>query len=278
MRILIQALILFGAVFWALRILFDFFRSAQQLTRAGRQFGQLDDELDDRNEAPLSEALNQNLAQRKAEAEHVFFHALFSMLAKLAKADGRISEEEIRVIGRFMDEVMQLQGERRRQAQEIFRQAKDSAEDFESYAEHFYSLFRREPQVLLMMASVLESVALADGPISQEETKLLQSALRIFRLTGYRFHTHGHSQNGARQERTQGAQSTRTATLTREDALAELGLESAADIDEIKRAYRTLVKECHPDLLISKGLPPELRLQAQERFIRIQRAYEVLVA
>ena len=118
-----------------------------------------------------------------AQAQLTFFVGTFSMLAKLARSDGRISPQEIDTVERFMAADLSLDPESRRVARGIFNKAVESNETFQAYASQFYGQFRTEPQLLEMMIDIMLRVSVSDGKLSAPEESLIQSAVKIFQLS-----------------------------------------------------------------------------------------------
>jgi len=191
------------------------------------------------------------------EAQLVFFTAAFSMLAKITKADGRIAEEEIQAVERFMTQDLQLDAGGRETAKKIFRQAVSSPEPFEAFARQFYSVFRYQPNIIELMMDVLLRVSSADGDISPSEEDLLLSATGIFQYSR------------ADYDRL------KSRYVKKSDPYyAVLKCDEDASNDEIKKQYRALVREYHPDKIEAKGLPEEFIKLATDKFTEIQEAYE----
>ena len=107
------------------------------------------------------------------EAQLVFFTAAFSMLAKISKADGQVTENEISAIDTFMKRDLGLDFNSQQTAIKIFRQAVTSPESFDAFATQFYSIFRNQPHIIELMMDVLLRVSTADGKISTEEEAML---------------------------------------------------------------------------------------------------------
>ena len=191
------------------------------------------------------------------DAQMTFFVAAFSMLAKLVQADGRVTQDEIASIERFMQQDLRLSPASRRVAIDIFNAAQTSPHTFEDFARQFHDTFRQRPEILQFMVDVLMRVALADRDFSAAEEELVQRAARIFGVSapGYQ---EMRSPSGAGDGR----------------AYQVLGVSPDAPDEEIKRRYRSLVKEFHPDRIASKGLPEEFTDFAEEKFREIQEAYE----
>ncbi len=113
------------------------------------------------------------------EAQLIFYCGLFHA-GKISKADGRISEEEITVVERFMVNDLQLDKASRQTAKTIFRNAVTSSQTFEDFARQFYSVFKYQANIIELMMDVLFRVSSADGNISNAEEQMLLSASRIF--------------------------------------------------------------------------------------------------
>ncbi|SMD03965.1 DnaJ like chaperone protein [Desulfocicer vacuolatum DSM 3385] len=195
------------------------------------------------------------------QAQMTFFVAAFSMLAKLAKADGRVTDSEIASIETFMTRDLNLDVDGRNSAVNIFRQALNSPESFDAFALQFYRVFRVQPRIIEFMMDVLFRVSAADGAISAQEEVLLQSAGRIFQI-----HAAEYEKIKARYVKTVNK------------AYAVLKCDETATNEELKKSYRKLVAEYHPDKIASKGLPEEFTALAGDKFREIQEAWESIKA
>ena len=193
------------------------------------------------------------------EAQLTFFVAAFSMLAKLSKADGRITEEEIASIEGFMVRDLGLDGETRKVAIEMFRSAIRSKDDFESFARQFYAAFRHQPRLLELMLDILLRVSVADKRFSRKEEEMIHSAARIFNFS-------------------EDAYLRLKAQYIREGdgAYVILGVKPEDSDEVIKKRYRQLALENHPDRVVAQGLPEALSKVAEEKFREIQEAYETI--
>jgi len=193
------------------------------------------------------------------ETQLTFFVAAFSMLAKLAKADGRISREEIDAVNKFMIYDLNLDPESRRFATNIFNTAIESKDNFIDYATQFYNQFRSQYQMLDLMIDILVRVSLADGVLNPSEEKLIQTAVGIFNLSDDQY------------------RKVRSRYVTESERYyAILGCDVNDSDQHIKQQYRKLVSDYHPDKIASKGLPEEFTKFANDKFREIQEAYEVV--
>jgi DnaJ like chaperone protein len=186
-----------------------------------------------------------------------FFVAAFSMLAKLAASDGRVSQAEIDSIEAFMEHDLRLNPQSREAAVNIFRTALSAPGSFDDFARQFYSQFHSQPQMLEVMIDILLRVAVSDGNMTPAEEQLILSAVSTFRFSTVRY-----EQLKSRYIQTD------------HKAYDVLGC-SPQDTDEaVKRCYRQRVQEYHPDKIAAKGLPEEFTRFAQDKFREIQEAWE----
>ena len=200
---------------------------------------------------------NQRKPDNNQKNQAAFFTALFACFAKIAKADGRVSREEVDKVDHFIKSKFRLPKEQRAFAIEIFNHAKDDQNSFEDYARQLSSLLSSDPSSLIMFYELLFELSMADGYLDPSEEKLLLKAIKIFNLDPDLMNLN---------KRKFGADIA--------DAYAILGVDQNMSFKEIKTAYQRKRKEFHPDSLISKGLPEELLDKAKEKFIEIQSAFE----
>ena len=188
-----------------------------------------------------------------------FFAALFACLAKIAKADGQVTTEEINKIEDFIQKKFNLNEEQRNFAINIFQKAKDDNVSFDAYASKLANLLKKSPNSLVIFFELLFELAMADGVLHPNEEKLLKKLPKIFgfsdQLYNQLFQKYGLKTNNFYQV---------------------LGATKDMNFDEIRKIYLKKRREFHPDKLISKGLPEELIEKAKEKFIEIQEAYEEL--
>jgi DnaJ like chaperone protein len=199
------------------------------------------------------------------QRQALFFTAAFSMVGKLAKADGRVCEEEVAVIQRVSKEVMGLDAQTRKFAQNIITQSLNSRESFADYAREFGRLFGQDQDMSTFMLSFLFEVAMADGELHTAEEKLLLEAKQLFRINDAvyqslysRFVKHS------------------SPTIKKSSHYTTLGVSPDATQAEIKKAYREKVAEYHPDKIQSKGLPPEFMKFANDKMAEINAAYDAI--
>lgn len=220
---------------------------------AGAVFGHAFDksgDLDDGREIDYTSTGNQT-------AQLTFFVAAFSMLAKIARADGAVSSEEIDSVEKFMAVDLNLDPESRRVARDIFHTAINARESFQDFAAQFFGQFRNEPRLLEMMIDIMLRVSVADGNLSPAEETLIVSAVGIFNM------------GDANYQRLKSKYVSEPVKY-----YAVLNCSESDSNDRIKSQYRKLVSEYHPDKIASKGLPDAFIQFANDKFREIQEAYE----
>ncbi len=201
-----------------------------------------------------------NYNRRMSTTEHAhmtFYVGAFSLLAKLAKVDGEVSHNEELTIRRFMSDELRLDPTSQYTALKIFDAALESSEDYRDIARQFYRGFRGQPQLLELMIDILFRVAVADGGVSKAEGGMILNIARIFNFQQYQY--------DRIKERY-------VANTNKYYAILNCNHEDSDE--EIKKSYRKLVRENHPDVIASKGLPDEFQKVAADKFRQIQDAYE----
>ncbi len=204
-----------------------------------------------------------------------FFTTTFSVMGHLAKADGRVSPDEIRLAEAVMSQ-MSLSREMRQTAIRLFNEGKSSAFPLDDVIEQFRLECRRRHTLIQMFMEIQIQAAFADGQMDQREEAVLKHICRLLHIPEFTFRllvqrvraeTHYAGAGGAR-----GAE--RPQTLTLDDAYAILNVKPDATEREVKRAYRRLISQHHPDKLVSKGLPEEMMKLAAKKTDEIKKAYE----
>ncbi len=203
----------------------------------------------------------------------VFFAATFRVMGHIAKADGRVSEEEIRAARQIM-QGMRLNAAQMQQAIAYFNEGKLPDFDLEGELAGMNEACRGQPLLRQFFVHTQFFVAFAHGDVTPEERAVLNrigaglglSRWDISQLEAQARLRFGFAGGNGR------AGPVRTEPL--EYAYQALGVKSNASDQEIKTAYRRLMKENHPDKLVAKGLPEAMMERARERTREVNRAYE----
>ena len=188
--------------------------------------------------------------------EIAFTIGVIALAAKLAKADGTVSRDEVDVFKR----VFPVPREEEANVGQLFNLAKTDVAGFDDYARQLASLFRGRPAVLEDLLDSLFLIAKADGNLHPGELEFLKHVADIFGFSRTQFERIRASHFGP----------------DREDPHVILGVTRAASDAEVKRAYHLLMKENHPDSLIARGVPAEFVRLATEKVAAINGAYEII--
>lgn len=198
-------------------------------------------------------------------AQTVFIVTLFSMLAKVAKADGHVSKAEVDLIEGFMRNNLRLGDEDRKQAIKIFRNAKTDDYSIYDYARQYRQLVQNRA-MREMVYRLLFAVAYADGELHTAEEAILRHVPAELGLHESIF--------TAMQAEFSHAQAPARSLQQHYDVLECTPHTSDRDL---KLAYRRKAAEFHPDKIASKGLPEEFMRHAEDQMKSVTVAYETIV-
>jgi DnaJ like chaperone protein len=225
-------------------------------------------------------------SQDELKSQAIFFHALFSVMGHVAKADGQVTNEEIQMASVLMDR-MDLQGDLRTEAQQAFREGKSSDFPVDDILFEFKSSCHGRRDVLQVFLEILIQAAFADGKLDRKEHEILERVAEqlgfkqqefLYLLSMYeaelRFrHGYQHTSGGHQRQQRNASYSQQQSTS---DAYKILGVSKDDDAKTIKTAYRKLMSQHHPDKLVSKGLPKQAIEIAKAKTQDIQAAYELI--
>jgi DnaJ like chaperone protein len=202
-----------------------------------------------------------------------FFTAIFSVMGYIAKADGHVTKNEISIAEQLMAQ-MRLSAEQRQAAIKLFNEGKQADFNCDAVLEQFRNECHRQRNLLQMFIEILIATAMADGALHTAEYEALKHISHKLGLGAYLdtlIQMAGAQRHYAEQ------QSGKT-KATLDDAYTLLGVSASASDDEVKKAYRRLMSQHHPDKLVSKGLPEEMIKLASEKTHNIKMAYEQIRA
>ncbi len=189
--------------------------------------------------------------------EFLFYVALTSLVAKLAEADGKVTADEIGTYKDFLTNNLRLSNEELNVITSLFNKARYSNATSEQYAQQVYMLNQHNPEILREILSLLFRISIADGTFSEEEERYISSIAQVFRINANEYNQ------------------LKALYVSDNDKYYKiLGVSPDSNREEIKRSYRRLVTEYHPDKLVSKGLPEDFIQFANQRLIEINNAYE----
>ncbi len=224
----------------------------------------------------------------RERVQTAFFTATFSVLGHMAKADGRVSPEEI-ALAEAVIRRLDLTPETRAAAIALFNQGKEEDFDLDGVLDQFRRECHRRATLLQMFIEIQIQAAYADGLAAPAERRILQRIRDQLGIPEFIFRRLEHlarmqweyAQSGAGGWAGPGGAGWRQAEPqgpTLEQAYELLGVSPQAEDAEIKRAYRRLMSQHHPDKLVSKGLPEEMMKLAAQKTHEIRQAYELITA
>jgi DnaJ like chaperone protein len=190
------------------------------------------------------------------ERSIAFTIAVIALGAKMAKADGLVTRDEVSAFR----EVFHIPQSDEASAAQLFNLARQDIAGFEEYAHRIASMFEGAEGVLLDLMEGLFHIALADGKYHPMEDDFLHRVANIFGLSEREFR----------------ALRTRFVPDSEPDPWDVLGVDPGTPLDDAKAAWRRLVRESHPDRMIARGVPVEAIKMAEKRLIAINRAWELI--
>ncbi|WP_114892437.1 co-chaperone DjlA [Haemophilus haemolyticus] len=241
-------------------------------------------------------SVSSSFFKKKTTRQDLFMQTTFAVLGHLSKSKGRVTEEDIQLANQLMIQ-LKLDDAGRKLAQDAFRRGKESDFPIRQVIREFRIGCGQRADLLRMFLQVQVQAAFADSELHENEKEVLyviaeelglsrmqfeqmiamEMAARAFTQGGfYQQYQQGAYQGGYQyqQQNSGGYQHASGPTLN--DAYKVLGVTESDEKNTVKRAYRRLMNEHHPDKLVAKGLPPEMMEMAKEKTQQIQAAYDLI--
>ncbi len=187
-----------------------------------------------------------------------FTIGVIALAAKMAKADGHVSKDEVDAF----KEVFHIPPHEMKNVGRVFDMARQDTAGYEAYAGQIGTMFRHSPQVLEDLLGALFHIAKADGVVHPAELEFLENVAGIFGFDA-------------------GAYDRLKSTWLgpdKADPYVILGVDRSISDKDLKKAYHQLIKENHPDRLMADGVPQEFIDIANERLAAINTAYDKVEA
>lgn len=222
--------------------------------------------------------------------QSLFMQTTFAVLGHIAKAKGRVTEDDIHLARQLMTR-MKLDSQAQQLAQRAFTRGKEADFPLRQALEEFRNACAQRKDLLRFFVEVQMQAALQDGNLDHNEQRILftiAEGLGMSRMqfeqtiamlaAAQRFRSGFYQQGGYYQQGQQNGynQSYHSSAPSLDDAYKVLGVSASDDQTSVKRAYRKLMNEHHPDKLVAKGLPPEMMDVAKEKAQQIQAAYDLI--
>ena len=188
------------------------------------------------------------------ERSVAFAIAVVALGAKMAKADGQVTRDEVTAFR----EVFEIANEDEAGAARVFNLARQDVAGYRDYAARIHRMFRDDPETLNDLLEGLFHIAMADGFYHPGEDRFLEDVADIFGLS----------------EREYRAIRSRFVPDAAPDPYTVLGVTPDMPVADIRSAWRKLVRDNHPDQMIARGVPEEAVQLAQKRMVDINRAWE----
>jgi len=202
----------------------------------------------------ISSARRGGFQQGFAQSQQIFAISLVILTAKLAKADGHVSKEELIAI----KQKLKVPDNEIDQVGKIFNKAKEDSLGYEPYAQQIAQIYRKQPAVLDEVVNILFYVAESDGNVSDSELVMIRNISNIFGLNDKQF-------DGIKESRKDS---------DKLNPYVVLGCNPNDDFSTIRKKYLKLSKEHHPDILVNKGVPKEVIEESKKKMRAINSAFD----
>jgi DnaJ like chaperone protein len=208
-------------------------------------------------------------SEQLQQAQAVFFKTVFNLLGHVAKADGHISEMEVKLTEAYMDK-MGLTPDHKREAIRLFKEGATADFNLQGCLAAYRDLGARSPNLSQMLLVYLINLAMIDGDLDEKEISTLQQIAGAIGFSPAAF------EQLVRMVGAQNSFASDRQTSSNDLALAyqALGVTPETSDADIKKAYRKLMSQYHPDKLMGQGLPEDMIKAATERSQEIQAAYD----
>ena len=204
----------------------------------------------------ISSVRRSSFQRSSAPPQQVFAIALIILTAKLAKADGYVSKEELIAI----KDKLKIPENEMDQVGKLFNKAKEDSLGYEPYAQQIAQIYRNNPAVLDEVINTLFYIAEADNNVSDSEITIIKNIAKIFGLSESQFESIKESRKSS----------------DKLNPYVVLGCNPNDDFSVIRKKYLLLSKEHHPDILVSIGVPQEVIEESKKKMRAINSAFDLI--
>ena len=215
--------------------------------------------------------LGNSRRHQSSHVQKIYFKSTFMVMGNIAKADGRVTEDEIRVARSVMAK-MQLSEEKKREAIHYFNVGKQASFRLEPVLTELFQSCRQQRLLLRMFVEIQFQAAMANRYVDPSQRRILEQICKRLGITPFFSQYQSYSQ----QQHSQYSYNRRAPIKrdTLQQAYSLLEIPQTATQAEVKKAYRKLMSQHHPDKLMAKGLPEEMIKIATDKTQKIRAAYE----
>ena len=189
-----------------------------------------------------------------AQPQQIFALSLIVLSAKLSKADGQVSKEELVAVR----DKLKIPEHEIDQVGKIFNKAKEDSIGYEPYAQQIAQIYRNNPATLDEVINILFYIAEADSKVSDSEIAMIRNIAKIFGISESQF-------EGIKESRK---------SSDKLNPYVVLGCDPNDDFAIIRKKYLLLSKEHHPDILMNKGVPQEVIEESKKKMRAINSAFD----
>lgn len=241
------------------------------------------------------------VGKREDTDPDLFLNVLFETFGALCKSKGRVTETDIEFVTDCLNQ-FNLSEEKKRSLQSLFNEGKSENYPLRERLQLVYQKYRRSPSLLNTFCEQVIKAAINDGELHHNEQRIILTVAEVFHLPRfkimayiqimmasqefqkrqqgqqyqYRYTQQEQFRHQGYREQSNYYQPQRNPQSELKQAYSILGVSETDEVTVIKRAYRKLMNEYHPDKLVSKGLPKEMLESAKRRAQEIQSAYDLI--
>ena len=212
-----------------------------------------------------------NMKITKETLVHTELGLFVALVAKVAKADGKVDALEAQLVGIMFDDISAVFPEPAKTKdilKEIFSEEKDRSDNTQQIAQDLGKAIRRDRQKQQQFMGFLIQLAFIDGEVSKNEEAILQIIAEAFAMDPKIYH--------ALFDQFEKMMQNITPKANLEDAYKLLGVNENDDMNTIKKAYRKLVRQYHPDIIKAQGKDEAYLEEATKKTQEINQAYELI--